>query len=252
MFCVLSLRKRNRNAFEKIFGRLMTDEYIVNTIPVYRGAPFFTLEIITGKSEIDWENVIMSVGRCSSRLLADDDIFIPEDSCVSRFKSNILYGKMMENTFLNILKSNFCFDSIFIRDSKGENAAFIKKAAVYASQLSLATKNTKFFSSLCDDIIGLTGMCPVIKNEYDNDKIEIDTDEWSMIIHNTDEKINITDGVDFTMPEIYEGLLPERIERYDFCSALYELCGVFSMGALLFDTIIVNNEKKRAEDVHFS
>ena len=62
---------------------------------------------------------------------------------------------------------------------------------------------------------------------------------------NDNININISSGVDFSVPAIYENLLPEGICKYDFYSALYELCGVFSLGESVFDTIMVNNEKKR-------
>ncbi|MBQ8765442.1 MAG: hypothetical protein IJZ16_01435 [Clostridia bacterium] len=252
MFCVLSVKERNRSFFEKLFGRFMTDEYEVNTIPVFRGAPFFTLDITTNKKEIDWENVIFSVGRCASRLLVDDEIYISENSGVSIFKSNILYYKMMENTFLNILKNSNQLHTISISDKKGENTDFVKRAAPYASQLIISTENKEKFSNICDDIIDLTGMCPVVKSQFDDSKIKINTDNWTMTIQGEGGNINISDGVDFNMPEIYEKLLPEKIDKYDFCSALYELCGVFTLGESVFDTIIVNNEKKSVQDIHFS
>ena len=69
---------------------------------------------------------------------------------------------------------------------------------------------------------------------------------------NNKENINISAGVDFSVPEIYEKLLPVGINKYDFYSALYELCGVFSLGESVFDTIMVNNEKKLVQDIHFS
>ena len=66
------------------------------------------------------------------------------------------------------------------------------------------------------------------------------------------QNINISSGDDFTVPEIYEKLLQDGANKYEFYSAVYELCGVFSLGESIFDTIIVDNEKKRVKDIHFS
>ena len=52
MFCVLSVKGRNRTFFERVFGKFFTDDFTVRTIPVYKGAPFFVLEITTSKKEI--------------------------------------------------------------------------------------------------------------------------------------------------------------------------------------------------------
>lgn len=53
-----------------------------------------------------------------------------------------------------------------------------------------------------------------------------------------------TDRNDFNFPEMYCLLKPEQIEKYKFAAALYELCGVFSIGECRFNSITVNGEKK--------
>ena len=63
MFCVLSVKERNRTLFERLFRKFLVDEYSVKTVPVFKGAPFFMLDITTGKREIDWDNVVFAVGK---------------------------------------------------------------------------------------------------------------------------------------------------------------------------------------------
>lgn len=53
-----------------------------------------------------------------------------------------------------------------------------------------------------------------------------------------------TDRNDFNLPEMYCSLKPKGIEKYKFAAALYELCGVFSIGECRFNSITVNGEKK--------
>ena len=127
MFCVLTVKERDKTLFERLFGRFLVDEYSVKTIPVFKGAPFFILDITKGKREIDWENVIFAVGKCAKRLVLLDDIIIPEDKGISVFKSTVLYGKMMKNTFLQILENNKnTFHSVSIKDTNAENTEFVK------------------------------------------------------------------------------------------------------------------------------
>lgn len=52
------------------------------------------------------------------------------------------------------------------------------------------------------------------------------------------------DKCDFNLPEQYCSLKPEGIEKYKFAAALYELCGVFSIGECRFNSVTVNGEKK--------
>lgn len=48
----------------------------------------------------------------------------------------------------------------------------------------------------------------------------------------------------FDFPKQYCSLKPQEIEKYKFAAALYELCGVFSLGECRFNSVIVNGEKK--------
>ncbi len=253
MFCVLSVRKRNSTPIEKIFGRFMTDDYSVKTIPVYKGAPFFNLVITTSKKEINWENVIFAVGRCASRLVLNENIVIPENSNIGTFKSDTLYKKMLNNTFLKILENNHSrLHRISVIDENAENIDFTKNVSRYATTLNIYTFNKDKYISVCDEITDATGICPVLKNDCTDSEIKINTDIGAMIVCQEAGNINISAGADFVVPSVYENLLPRGVRKYDFYSALYELCGVFSIGEGIFNTITVNNEKKNVHEVHFS
>lgn len=60
------------------------------------------------------------------------------------------------------------------------------------------------------------------------------------------------DKNDFDIPAIYCGLKPDGVEKYKFAAALYELCGVFSIGECRFNSIMVNGEKKNIRNFYFS
>lgn len=48
----------------------------------------------------------------------------------------------------------------------------------------------------------------------------------------------------FDFPKQYCTLKPQGIEKYKFAAALYELCGVFSLGECRFNSVVLNGEKK--------
>ncbi len=85
-----------------------------------------------------------------------------------------------------------------------------------------------------------------------NENIIINLDDNTMTIHTEKGRGIIENGDDFTVPEIYNYLKPNEINKYDFYSALYELCGVFLLADCVFETISINNEKKSVVDIHFS
>ncbi len=253
MFCVLNVKERNKTFIERLFGKFFVDEYSIKTIPVFKGAPFFMLDVLTNKKEIDWENVIYAVGKCSSRLVLNKNVKMPDDLNVGIFKSPILYNKMMGNTYLQVLENNKNnFHSISVMDRNGEFTDFVKQISKYASSMSICTLNKDKYNNVCEDITDEIGMCPILSDNFENAKIKINFDTLTMTIQQKSNNINISKGDNFIIEPIYEDLLPQGINKYDFYSALYELCGVFSLGESIFDTIVVNNEKKRVQDIHFS
>lgn len=255
MFCVLKINKRNGRIFEKIFDSILKDEYSVSTIPVFKGAPFYLLQITVGKRGVDWERVLMSVGKCASRLVVDNQVEIPENMNIGIYNSQSLYTEMMKNTFLKIIQNNTdrkTYFDISVLDKKAEYTDFIEKISLLSSSLSITTDKKEKYENVCEKITESTGLCPVMKKEFTDAQIKINTENNTMTVNYNGNIFNIHSGCDFTVPSMYEKLLPDGISKYDFYSALYELCGVFSLGEGFFDTILVNNEKKSVEDIHFS
>lgn len=78
-------------------------------------------------------------------------------------------------------------------------------------------------------------------------------DEENGIITYRENVIEIgKDRNDFNLAEHYSSLKPEKIEKYIFAAALYELCGVFAIGECRFDFVTVNGEKKNVRNVYFA
>lgn len=255
MFCVLKINCRNQTLFEKMFGAFIKDEYNLSTIPVFKGAPFYLLDANVGKKGIDWEKVVLYVGKCASRLVVNGKNEIPDNMNIGIYKSEKLYDKIIKNTFLEIIKNNTDkrnLLNISIFDEQGRYTEFIEKLSQYSFSITIATGNKEKYLDVCDKIQENTGMCPVLTNDFVDKDVKINTDTNVMTVKTNRELVNISSGENFSVPSIYESLLPDGVSEYDFYSALYELCGVFSLGECVFDNLMVNNEKKRREDIHFS
>lgn len=255
MFCVLNVKERDNSFFEKVFGSFIKDEYTVQTVPVFKGAPFYLLNVTVGKKGVSWESVISAVGKCASRLVTNRELTIPTNMNVGIYKSTVLYDKMMKNTFKYILDNNRLKNnpmSISVLDENAEYTEFTKQISAYASMLTVTTLCKEKYYFVCEEITDSTGLCPMLKSDFADAKIKIDAQRNVMTVNCNREYFNISEGCGFSVPQIYENLLPAGTEKYNFYSALYELCGVFSLGECVFDTITVNNEKKSVSDIHFS
>ena len=73
-----------------------------------------------------------------------------------------------------------------------------------------------------------------------------------MSINNNNQFLNITNGENIMVDDIYKKILPQNVNECDFYSALYELCGVFSLGECIFENVMVNNEKKLIKDIQIA
>ena len=73
-----------------------------------------------------------------------------------------------------------------------------------------------------------------------------------MTINTKNGLYNISDGEDFKVPEIYENLYDNSVDKLLFYSALYEFCGVFELAELCFETIVINGEKKGINELIFT
>ncbi len=255
MFCVLELNFRNQTFFEKMFGRFLKDEYTLSTIPVFKGAPFYLLNVCTGKRGVDWERVVLNVGKCASRLVVNCETEIPQNMNIGIYKSDKLYDKMMKNTFLYVLEKNIDkknLSTISILDTEGKYVDFVQALTKYSSSMTITTNAKEKYYDVCEKITDNTGLCPVFAGEFVDSVVKINADENIMTVRQNRDVINISSGDDFVVPSMYENLLPGDISKYDFFSALYELCGVFSLSECIFNTLLVNNEKKNVNDIHFT
>ena len=254
MFCVLNIEKRKRTILENLFRFISRDEYSIKTVPVFKGAPFYVLDAKICNN-IDWCKIIEIAGKCSKKLLISGNIEIPEDKNLGKFNSGVLYNKIFQNTVLQILKNNVNLKSpqnISVYDKKGEYQDFVTMLLPYASTLKVVTENKQKYFSLCDDVLESTGICISLLSKFDDSKIKIDTERNIMSVAVENGFLNVSEGENIKVEETYKKLLPQGINAYDFYSALYELCGVFSLGSCIFETVCVNYEKKHIDTVTFS
>ena len=254
MFCVLNIEKKKLTLFEKIFRFLAQDDYIIKTIPVFKGAPFYMLDVRICEN-IDWDKVIENTGKCCKRLVLNNWIEIPKDKGIGIFKSDTLYNKVFQNTAVQIIESNKRKKDLYhiaVYDKNADYTDFTTRLSRFSSKLTVVTDNKEKYINLCDDILEKTGLCISLLSDFDNAKIKIDTSRNIMSINNNNQFLNITNGENIMVDDIYKKILPQNVNECDFYSALYELCGVFSLGECIFENVMVNNEKKLIKDIQIA
>lgn len=254
MFCILNTEKKKLTLLEKVFRFLAQDDYAIKTIPVFKGAPFYVLNVSFCEN-VDWDRVVENTGKCSQRLILNNNIEIPQNKGIGVYKSNLLYNKVFQNTALQIIKNNKRKKELYhiaVYDKNADFTDFTIRLSAFSSKLTVVTENKDKYMNLCDEILEKTGLCISLLSDFDNAKIKIDTLRNVMSIDANNQFINVINGENILVDDIYKKLLPENINEQDFYSALYELCGVFSLGECIFENVTVNNEKKLVKDIHFA
>ena len=252
MFCVLKTEIREKTFFEKILGKNKKTQYLLKTIPVLKGAPFYEMTVVLGRKGVDWNCVVQILGKCSKKLVVQDTIELPKREDVGIHKSNLLKNKIYKNTFNYILKNQKALFDICVIDRKGENTDFVENICECAKTLTISTNKKEKYQKTCEILTLEKGVCPLIQEKIADSTVKIDLDANLMTIKTSKDYLNIKNGEEFILHNIYENLLCDGVDKYDFFSALYELCGVFSIGDSIFENIEVNNEKKLVKHIQFA
>lgn len=254
MFCVLYIQKRENTLRERIFGRFIKDEYNLRTVNVFKGAPFYVLTARVGVKGADWDEIIGTAGKCAYRLL-DNGIAVPDDKGISFFKSSMLYKIMMKNTLIRIIEKNYSLNNspnICIIDRGGKNSDAAVRLAYSAKKMTVVTDDKDSYDDACSKILRETGLSVSLCSNYDNADIILDTDYGNMKVKTAWGVCFVSGGEDFTAEKVYYELMPQGVLKYDFFSALYELCGIFSIKDYFFDTVHVNGKKKNTDTLYFT
>lgn len=253
MFCLIKISERDNTLKERLFGRFIRDEYELKTIPVFKGAPFFRLNITVGKRGVDWQQVTYFVGKCANRLLIDNSTVLDEKFGVGRYANYALYPKLMQNTFVSILRQQSkLFDDLCLIDRKAKSVDLLYKLVPYFHRISVVTENKKKYEKTCDDILENTGLCVTLQSEIKDAAVKIDAEKNVMTITTQENIYNISNGEEFVVAQIYENLYDGTVDRLLFYSALYEFCGVFELTESSFETIMINGEKKGINELIFT
>lgn len=255
MFCVLLLEKEKKTFLDRIIKSRLKDKHHFETVPVFKGAPFYKLTVTYKNEAPCWDEIYKITGRCSQKLVMNDNIILPRDARFGAFKGVEYHKLLMENMFLKIIIEN-CETirnrGIVIIDKNGKKVDFIKKVALCVKKMTVVTQEKENYGKVIDEIIDETGLCISVQSKMEDDDICVDLDNCVMKIRLNSRTVVISKGDDIVVPPIYSELLPETIDKVDFYGALYELCGVFSLSECYFDSLYEKDKKIRWDQVPFT
>ncbi len=241
----------------------MTDIFKRNKISVELrqadGVQLMYITYFTKNGKINLDKLGRIAGAQRSRILCGRDIVFPRESGFIRFNSHSLGARLCTNIAYGVLSScpNVSELKVGIYDPNAKISDFLMLALEYCSNVTAVTNEYETYRCRLDMALDEMGATAVVTNKTE------DLSDCNIIV--TGEALEYTLPVKsntvilaaakpkvpqngmvyykyyFKMPGILEKIKPDELDNEYFCSALYTLEGMHSLGAIMPDLCTGNN-----------
>lgn len=247
MFAVLQIRPQETGFLKKMRERLHPAQTQAVQVAVKGGTPFFCVETSRRKGEIPWDEVAFCAGRCAGRMLTPAGVTPPDGCAVKPFHPRALTPLAVFNTACavlarrNIRPSGECITLI---DPKGLLAHRAGRLIPFAALVRVITDNTDAYEQAAERIMEDSGAALLIQDTLcgaQGSTIVIAPDGLTESFFPPNPCAVFTSRETsggyvcvqvgrIDLPEPYGRLLPDGIDPDEFAGALYEECGLRSIG----------------------
>ncbi len=249
MFTVVELNEENRKGFHSLSRFFRKPKVEINTLELKNGKSFYLCKAETRKGRIPWKEIelvspaknFLVPGCIDGKLPLK--VWVPQKlPQIMLFNSSVEYIKQKA---LPPAKTH-----ITVIDKEGCCVDFFKEVIKLASHITVVTTDERY-RNLSDELLNAYGVSLIIRKEFYEDKAEncflFDYNaervplsyKGTVFSKNKKHLLNgksLTPG-DFDLPEEYEKLRSEKINKLHFASALYELCDVKELQSLKFNEL---------------
>ncbi len=254
MFAVVEFFEGDINFRGKIFDFFSAPSVVSIRHEVPEGLPFFTVKIKKHRGQYPFSYAAQVMGNIANRVIFRKGETIPEGCPLGIFAGKKLQGQMLMNTaadYIGSLRLDSTRQSILIVDRKADFIDRIEQFLSCSSQISVITDRVEDYEWCRHRLMDKYGVCLHICGAFtaamkdctfvvSPSVAEVPAFYGGTLI-STEKKTAtlgrslVCDGI--TLPAEYGEIIPEGIEESLFASALYELCGVKSLGDLTFNSI---------------
>ncbi len=204
------------------------------------------MNISCPKGKVPWKKLERCLGILKSGVLLPKEMKIPDKVNITVFKPDILPVLMLMNSAVDYILKNLSatYESITVFDEKGIYQSYIEKLINSFSSVKVVTPKVSDYEEVSRRLLENYGFSLVVSSRevYDSEII-ISEDcsvpsYYSGKVLSTNKKYimnaEVFTGSGIELPEEYEKLCPDNIDRILFASALYEKCGVRDIGSLRY------------------
>lgn len=229
MFSVVTFEKNQRkNIFiEKIF---ITSEIFFFKINIHPKTNYKKLQFLRNSlPEHQLEAVI-----------SESDFPLPQwvkPYCAETYRTEIFL-----NSFLNFLNNTQFKDrTLAFNDKNGKFASFETKFLNKFKEIFIITESSHNYIEIAEENLKKYGHTPIIKTnlsgEYFDFFVDFNTNQFK--INQKNKLYNFLDFNEdgFNIPQQIETVIPQNVNRIDFCGALYENYGLETLKTICYNPV---------------
>ena len=211
------------------------------------GDAFFIITTDKHMGKIPWKKLEKCLGILRNCILLPDSITIPDDAEITAFSPEILPKLLLINSATDCIrkhKQNYINKHLTVFDENALYINHIERLIPCFKNITVITDKTDSYNNLSAELLTDYGFSLVVSDKENFDCDVVISHECNPPVYFngtvfTNKKKHLMNaeafsGSEIKLPEIYENMRPENIDRILFASALYEKCGEKSIGELFY------------------
>lgn len=251
MIAVLNIKNAERKNGLKALTNLFVRSKISVELRQAADIQLMYVKYITKNGRINLDKLNKIVGNQRSRILCCNNISFPNESGFIKFNSNALRTRLCTNMAYGIISSipNAVKLNIGIYDLNAEISDFLMLALECCKNVTVVTNEYETYRCRLDMALDEMGATAIVTNRPE------DLSECDLVIASGEitESLPVKNNTVilasakpkarqngtvyykyyFKIPEIIEKIKPEELDTEYFCSALYSLEGMHSLGSVM-------------------
>jgi len=250
LFTVIQIRENRKSGWKKITERFRKPEVNFRKTEITDGKYFYVCEAELHRGKIPFKEIKrISPANCFIMPFNTEG-----EEGVNEYVPQLLPRIMLFNSAVKYIEKMNVSPSktqITVVDLKGIHLQKLRELVKLASSVTVITDEEKKYTELSDSLFDSYGISLIIRKEihsdtqpnsflfdYDGNNIPL---SYNGTVFSESKKYllngkTLTPG-GFDLPEEYDRLLPDNINKLHFASALYELCDVQELRNLQFNEL---------------
>ena len=234
MFAILQIKDKTN-----IFSKSKIESQRL-TLP--NGEAFFIVTAEKHFGRVPWHKLADCMGILRKDVVLSEGLTLPDGCGITEFVPDIFPRILLINSAIKVLNGRR--KSLIVFDEKCIYQSYMKKLVNNFDRIRVVTPELSEYESVAYELMENYGFSLEVTDKASYKADVIISYECSVPLYYSGEVFTtekkylmngmIYSGSDIDLPEEYDKLLPEGVDKLQFASALYEKCKEKSLGRLCY------------------